>query len=62
MMLGYKHCSTDPQKKMLLEVLQAQSRRAKQRIEGRQWRDRLGPVRTASNGLLKGQYRLRGEG
>ena len=43
MMLGYKHCSTDPQKRMLLEVLQAQYRRAKQRIEGRQWRDRLGP-------------------
>ncbi len=47
------HCSTDPQKRILLEVLQALSRRAKQRIEGRQWRDRLGPAITASNGLLK---------
>ncbi|KZR81219.1 hypothetical protein PMIT1342_01554 [Prochlorococcus marinus str. MIT 1342] len=62
MMLGYKHCSTHPQQRKILEVLQAQYRRAKQRIEGRQWRDRLGPVRTASNGLLKGRYRLRGEG
>ncbi len=47
------HCSTNPQKRILLEVLQALSRRAKQRIEGRQWRDRIGPVITASNGLLK---------
>ena len=47
------HCSTDPQKRILLEVVQALSRRAKQRIEGRQWRDRLGPAITASNGLLK---------
>ena len=46
------HCSTDPQKRILLEVVQALSRRAKQRIEGRRWRDRIGPVITASNGLL----------
>ncbi|WP_236069714.1 hypothetical protein [Prochlorococcus marinus] len=56
------HCSTDPQKRILLEVLQAEYRRAKQRIEGRQWRDRLGQVITASNGLLTRQYRQRGEG
>ncbi|KZR64105.1 hypothetical protein [Prochlorococcus sp. MIT 1306] len=56
------HCSTDPQKRILLEVLQAEYRRAKQRIEGRQWRDRLVQVITASNGLLTRQYRQRGEG
>jgi len=62
MMLGNKHCSTNLQKRILLEILQALYHRAKQRIEGRQWRDRLGPVITASNGLLKGRYRQRGEG
>ncbi|KGG24844.1 MULTISPECIES: hypothetical protein [unclassified Prochlorococcus] len=56
------HCSTDPQKRILIEVLQAEYRRAKQRIEGRQWRDRLRQVITASNGLLTRQYRQRGEG